>query len=165
MNKHRPLYGSIAVLCLAIAPSSGQADPGVAIDQVAWLAGCWAAQEGEPGTVEHWLSPAAGTMFGVSRTIRNGRVALFEFMTIRTTADGQLVFIAQPGGSPPTEFPVKSHAAGEVTFENASHDFPNRVTYRKTGPASMLGRIEGTIDGQARSMDFRFNRTPCPGAS
>jgi hypothetical protein len=140
------------------------ADAPAPIDDVAWLAGCWAAQDGEPGTVEHWLSPAAGTMFGVSRTIRGGRVALFEFMTIRTTAEGQLVFVAQPGGSPPTEFAAKSKSPAEITFENTSHDFPNRVIYRRTGPDSMLGRIEGTLDGQSRAVDFKFNRTPCPSA-
>jgi hypothetical protein len=85
-------------------------------------------------------------------------------MTIRTTADGQLVFVAQPGGSPPTEFPARSKSAAEITFENQSHDFPNRVIYRKTGPDSMLGRIEGILDGQARAIDFRFNRTPCAAA-
>jgi hypothetical protein len=142
--------------------ASAAAAAAAPIDDVAWLAGCWAAQDGEPGTVEHWLAPAAGTMFGVSRTVRGGRAALFEFMTIRTTAEGQLVFVAQPGGSPPTEFPAKSRNSTEVTFENTSHDFPNRVTYRKTGPESMLGRIEGTLDGAARAIDFRFKRAPCP---
>jgi len=87
-----------AALIFVITPfAPAGADAPAPIDDVAWLAGCWAAQDGEPGTVEHWLSPAAGTMFGVSRTIRGGRVALFEFMTIRTMAEGQLVFVAQPG--------------------------------------------------------------------
>ena len=160
----RRSIGSIAVATMLLtgpAPVSVAQAP-AAIDRVAWLAGCWAAQDAEPGSVEHWLAPAAGTMFGVSRTVRGGRLALFEFMTIRTASDGQLVFVAQPGGSPPTEFPAKSLGTTEVTFENSSHDFPNRVTYRLTGPGSMLGRIEGTLDGVARAIDFRFERTPCP---
>lgn len=156
----------MAALICAVTPfAAADADPAAPIEDVAWLAGCWAAQDGEPGTVEHWLAPAAGTMFGVSRTVRGGRVTLFEFMTIRTTADGQLVFVAQPGGSPPTEFPAKSRTPTEITFENASHDFPNRVTYRRTGAGSMLGRIEGVLDGVARAIDFKFNRAPCPASS
>ena len=92
---------AVATMLTAASPASFAQAP-AAIDQVAWLAGCWAAQDAEPGSVEHWLAPAAGTMFGVSRTVRGGRVALFEFMTIRTSDEGRLVFVAQPGGSPPT---------------------------------------------------------------
>lgn len=158
----RRLRSIAAATLLTFASPASFAQATAAIDQVAWLAGCWAAQDAEPGSVEHWLAPAAGTMFGLSRTVRDGRVALFEFMTIRTSSDSQLVFVAQPGGSPPTEFPAKSLSATAVTFENTSHDFPNRVTYRQTGPASMLGRIEGTLDGQSKAVDFRFSRVPCP---
>jgi hypothetical protein len=152
----------VAAMMLAVAAPASFAQAPAVIDQVAWLAGCWAAQDAEPGSVEHWLAPAAGTMFGVSRTVRGGRLAGFEFMSIRTSSDGRLVFVAQPGGSPPTEFPAVSLATTAVTFENADHDFPNRVSYRQTGPASMLGRIEGTLDGVAKTVDFKFDRVPCP---
>lgn len=135
--------------------------PASTIDQVAWLAGCWAADGAEAGSVEHWLAPAAGTMFGINRSVRGGRLSQFEFMAIRTAADGRLVFVALPGGRHATEFAARSVAAGEVVFENARHDFPNRVVYRRTGERTMLGRIEGMANGEARAVDFPFTRVAC----
>jgi len=157
----RRVLSALAVVAAAGAvPASAQ--PVAAIEQVAWLTGCWAADGAEPGTVEHWLAPAAGTMFGVNRSVRGGRLAQFEFMAIRTAHDGRLVFVALPGGRNATEFAARSVTSSEVVFENSRHDFPNRVIYRRTGERTMLGRIEGQANGEARAVDFPFTRVPCP---
>jgi hypothetical protein len=153
---HRAIAAGLA-FCSSLA-SSQLAAP---LDNVAWLTGCWAADGGEPGSVEHWLAPAGGSMFGVSRSVRAGRLSQFEFMTIRTLPDGRLVFVALPGGKNSTEFTSASLTAGEVVFENAKHDFPNRVIYRRIGEKTMLGRIEGVANGQPRAVDFPFTRTAC----
>jgi hypothetical protein len=42
-------------------------------------------------------------MPAVSRTLKDGRMAGFESLRI-VERDGGLVYIAQPGGRPPTEF-------------------------------------------------------------
>lgn len=157
MAELRILFG----LLLAM-PAIGLAQAPAAIDQLRWLAGCWTIDGADAGSVEYWLAPAGGTMFAISRTVKQGRVAQFEFMTIRTTAEGSLVFVAQPRGVPPTEFPAVSVGPAEAIFENARHDFPNRVTYRQTGPDSMLGRIEGITDGKPLTVDFNFTRADCP---
>jgi hypothetical protein len=149
-------------LGLAALASASIAQPVGAIDRLAWLTGCWAADGGEPGSVEHWLAPAAGSMLGVNRTVRAGRLSQFEFMAIRTAADGRLAFVAWPGGRNETEFPIKSLEVDEVVFESPRQAFPSRVIYRRTGDRSMLGRIEGVANGNARAVDFPFIRVSCP---
>ena len=47
----------------------------------------------------------------------------------------------------------------EVVFENPTHDFPQRIIYRKGADRSVTARIEGVIDGKARGVDFPFK--PC----
>lgn len=151
------------VASLAVTAASAVAQPAAPIEQVAWLTGCWAADgASEPGSVEQWMAPAAGTMFGMNRTVRAGRLAQFEFMFIRTTADGRLVFIALPGGRNETEFPLKNAGADEVIFESARPAFPQRVIYRRVGERAMLGRIEGVANGAAKAIDFPFSRAACP---
>lgn len=152
----------ILLAMLMAMPTISMAQAPAAIEQLRWLAGCWTIDGADEGSVEHWLEPAGGAMFAVSRTVKQGRVAQFEFMTIRTNAEGSLVFVAQPRGVPPTEFPAASVGPAEAIFENSRHDFPNRVIYRQTGPASMLGRIEGVMDGKPLTVDFNFTRTRCP---
>jgi hypothetical protein len=133
------------------------------VDQLAWLAGCWASERGEAGSGEQWMAPAGGTMLGVSRTVRGARTVEHEFMQIRTGADGKLVFIALPSGQRETSFPLASIGEREVVFENPQHDFPTRVSYRLQADDRLVARIEGQRDGKPRGIDFSFKRIACPG--
>lgn len=148
-----------ALLLAACASSQAQTDP---FAPVAWMAGCWSQSGREPGSVEQWMAPAGGLMLGMARTVRNGRVAEFEFMQLRAGTDGQLTFIAQPQGKPPTEFRLLHQGDAQAAFENPTHDFPQRVIYRLAAPDRLVARIEGMLDGKARGIDFAMQRTACP---
>lgn len=147
---------------LFAACASAQANPFAPVD---WLAGCWAQSGREAGSVEQWMAPAGGLMLGMARILKNGRVVEFEFMQIRADADGKLSFIAQPQGKPPTEFGLLRHKDGEgaeAVFENAAHDFPQRVIYRREAADRLVARIEGTMKGKERGIDFPMQRAACP---
>lgn len=131
------------------------------VTALAWLAGCWAPEKGDAGSLEHWLPPAGGTMLGVSRTVKNGKTVEFEFMQLRVNADGKLVFIALPSGQQETTFVASSIAKDTVTFENPQHDFPQKVIYRLESPNRLIGRIEGTRNGASRGIDFPMRRVSC----
>ncbi|MFT7775569.1 DUF6265 family protein [Roseateles sp.] len=150
----------IALLLSAgcIAPQA-QAD---ALAPVAWLAGCWSPEGREAGSVEQWMTPAGGLMLGMARTLKNGRVVEFEFMQIRSDADGRLSFVAQPQGRPPTTFPLLRHSETEAVFENPAHDFPQRVLYRREAADRLVARIEGNRNGKERGIDFPMQRSACP---
>lgn len=126
--------------------------------QLAWLAGCW---KGDPGTFEQWMPPSAGTMLGMSRTIKQGKTVAFEFMQVRQLSDGNLAFIAQPDGRPPVTFRLSRITPAEVTFENLEHDYPQRITYARPDETHMLARIEGSRAGNTRKVEFRFERVSC----
>jgi len=132
-----------------------------AIERLAWLSGCWRSEGGEPGSGEQWTSPAGGTLFGMSRTVRNGKTVAHEFMRIEETGSGSLVFVAAPSGQDGNTFELESIGGHEVTFADPAHDFPQRVIYRLLEPGRLLGRIEGVINGQFRAIDFPMAREPC----
>lgn len=138
-----------------------QAAPAPAIDQAAFLAGCWRQDRPNGVVEEQWLAPGGGMMLGMSRTVREGKARAYEFTRIQE-ADGRLTFFALPSGQPAAAFPLKSAAPGELVFENPAHDFPQRVIYKSQGQDGLLGRIEGEIGGKARSVDFPYKR--CSGA-
>jgi uncharacterized protein DUF6265 len=48
-----------------------------------------------------------------------------------------------------------------VTFENPSHDFPQRIIYRRRGADSLLARVEGMRGGQLRGSDYPYRRVAC----
>lgn len=130
-------------------------------EHLAWLSGCWKAPNSELGSGEIWTSPAGGSMLGVSRTIRRGKVVEFEFMRIQSLDDGTLAFIAQPSGAAPTTFRLKAFDSASVTFENLGHDFPQRVIYSRVADGSISARIEGLENGTLRGIDFPLLRTDC----
>lgn len=131
------------------------------VTSLAWLAGCWQADWGEAGSGEHWLPPAGGTMLGVSRTVKNGKTAEFEFMQLRVNSEGKLVYIALPSGQKETTFVATAVGERSVTFENPQHDFPQKVSYQLQSDDRLIARIEGTRNGVLRGFDFELKRVAC----
>jgi hypothetical protein len=129
-------------------------------DSLGWMAGCW--QQRGPSSVidELWMPPSGGMLLGASRTVRNGQVVDYEFASI-TASDGRLAYTARPVRQAVTTFTGTLDANGGVTFENASHDFPQRIRYRPVGTDSLHARIEGTMQGTQRGIDYRFARVAC----
>jgi hypothetical protein len=128
---------------------------------LSWLAGCWAAEGGEPGSGEHWMAPAGGTLLGVGRTVKRGATVEYEFLQIRTNAEGKLVYVALPSGQRGATFTATAVSDAAVTFENPEHDFPQRVSYRRIDRDRIAARIEGRRGGELRGSDFPMKRTTC----
>lgn len=144
----------VGVLALFLfAGPAGAVEPA----QLAWLEGCWRTSGANGTTEEHWMAPAAGTLIGMGRTVAGGKTVQVEFMQIRAV-DGILSFIALPSGQAETVFPLKSLTEGEAVFENPTHDFPQRVIYRRTPDGALTGRIEGLSNGRPRSAEWSFAR-------
>ncbi len=148
---------TLACAMLALA-TSASANP---FDKLGWMQGCWKAAGADDGTVEQWTSAAGGAMLGMSRTVKGGKMVEFEFMQIREVAPGQLAFMAQPSGKSPTTFPLARQDGGAFVFENAGHDFPQRVIYRQDGDKGLMARIEGMSKGKIKGIDFPMQRVSC----
>jgi Domain of unknown function (DUF6265) len=144
------LLGALTVLAGAQAPRTP-------IDRLDWLSGCWARSRPDGVVEEHWMKPAGGTMLGMGRTVRGGRTVDFEFLQIREV-DGRLAYVAKPSGQPENTFAQKSVSDVEVVFEDLAHDFPQRIIYRRNADGSLTARIEGTTNGQVRSVEFPYTR-------
>lgn len=122
------------------------------------LAGCWERIVANGRTVEQWLPEEGGMLLGMSRTVRDGKVREYEFLRIDRDSAGKLRYVAQPSGQAEATFPLKSLSEDTVVFENPQHDFPQRILYRLVDKDTLVGRIEGSIDGKARSADFPYKR-------
>jgi len=152
-----PFIAVIIVLVAGTGTSARAAD----ISQLAWLGGCWKSDTAEPGSGEHWLPLAGGTLLGVSRTVKQGKTVEFEFMQIRAAESGQLAFIAMPSGQKTVVFPLLRLGETEVVFENPQHDFPQRVIYQLEGETKLRARIKGMRKGALRVIEFPMNRVSC----
>ena len=99
-------------------------------------------------------------MLGAGRTV-NGD-SLVEFEQVRVLErDGRLIYAAAPSGQTPAEFTSIAVSDSSVTFENPTHDFPQRIRYRRIGGDSLVARVEGTRGGQMKGVDFAYRRAAC----
>jgi len=155
-----------AVALMLASPLVSAADATGRADQLGWLSGCWQFErQTERGTRlvdEQWMAPAGGALLGSSRSVSAGAVVDFEHMLIREDAGG-LVFTAKPARQPEASFRAIEIGDGVLVFENRDHDFPQRVIYRRGADGRLDARIEGTIKGQPRAVDFPYRRIACPG--
>jgi len=128
-----------------------------ALADLAWMTGAWASDTGEIQSEEHWTQAAAGTMFGVNRTMRQGKTVFFEFLRIEVR-DAGVFYLASPAGRhPPTEFRMVAANENKVVFENPDHDFPTRITYWLDGD-TLHATAEGEVRGVMRSEVFQWQR-------
>ncbi len=125
-----------------------------------WLAGCWMGTHEGREYSEMWMKPSGGSMFGLSRTVADGQTVAYEYMQIQRREDG-LFFIAMPSRQQEAEFKAVKRGKTEVVFENADHDFPQRIIYRLTEEGALAASIEGVSSGQWKKIDFPMRRVSC----
>jgi len=130
-------------------------------EMLGWIAGNWSGKMGQATMEENWLPPAGGSMLGVSRVVAGPRMVAFEFLRI-VQKDGEVFYVAQPGGRPATEFKLTSVTATKAVFENPAHDHPKIITYEKDAAGNLLATIEGDERGQHKKQEFRFTRQHFP---
>ncbi len=130
------------------------------MDSLVWLAGCWQLEKDGVRIDEQWMAPAGGLMLGIVRTVRNGAVVAHEHLLLRAE-DGGIVLTASPFGQATTSFRLVAQAPGEVAFANPAHDFPQRISYRKTADGKLVARVEGLVDGKLEGLDFPYRPVPC----
>lgn len=151
---------STALLTLSTINLEAQtpaATPAQTISELSWLAGDWqTAAGGRSQTDEHWTHPAGGSMLGMSRTVAGGRTHEFEYLRIEQRENG-IYYVAHPKARcPATDFKMTRLTATEAVFENPAHDFPKRITYRKTAE----GSIVASVDAGPGSKSFTFTYLP-----
>ncbi|AQR75263.1 DUF6265 family protein [Sphingomonas sp. LM7] len=123
-----------------------------------WLAGHWCT-EPKNGTVicDSWAPMDKGVMHGKNISRTGGTVRTNETMTITVDELG-MVFHAEPANQAPGDFRMATFdpAARSVTFEERSHDYPQRVRYRREGE-KLLAEIS-MLDG-SKAVRWTFHRT------
>lgn len=143
-----------AAISLILTSSMGFAcDEGTEFPE--WMTGAWARTEGESWADEFWTNARAGIMIGASRSGNGEKLQFWEHMRIVREADGKLAFWAITGDQKPIRFAATQKTAQEIVFENAAHDYPQRIHYWYEG--KMLKARISLIDG-SKARDFEFRR-------
>jgi hypothetical protein len=147
----------IASIAAAFTMACCVMGPQPSVEDLDWLAGDRVQVTSTAESREVWIGPGAGVLLGMGMTRQlNGGAGDWEQMRIASLPDGRLAFIAMPPGQAETVFPLKSYESRRATFENPTHDFPQRVIYWDKGNGVVGARIEGEVNGRNRSREWTF---------
>ena len=122
-------------------------------DDLSWIEGHWRSESEGRVSEEIWTNGEGGLYLGVNRTTRDGQVRGFEFLRIINT-DERTAYCAQLGGSEAVCFERTDSGEHAVTFENAEHDFPQRITYERDGDT-----LTATISDMSGEQSMNFGWT------
>ena len=177
MSKSRVIIKSVIVLLLLAigaflwlrpsetpdeAAATAVAEAGSSpVDALAWLAGCWKHEEPDFRRDEQWMRPSGGTLIGMSRSVAEDRTVEHEYLRIEVRGD-RLAYVATPSGQAEATFLLAEITDRMVAFEAPGHDFPQRITYERMSPRSILAWIEGDVDGVSRVVEFPMTAARCP---
>ncbi|WP_404336784.1 DUF6265 family protein [Sphingomonas sp. MMS12-HWE2-04] len=96
-----------------------------------WLVGTWCtAPDNGAYMCESWAPMDGGVMRGEARRVKDGGVTIGETMRIRSGKSGMFLH-AEPKGQSPADFRAVriDPKLQAVTFENRTHDYPQRIRY------------------------------------
>ncbi|WP_157417886.1 DUF6265 family protein [Aequorivita capsosiphonis] len=130
------------------------------IGQLEWLLGTWTNESGEEFSQETWSKENDSTFTAFSFTQVDGETVFAETMALEQKGERLLLTVATANekGASPVAFRLIPSEEKQFTFENKSHDFPERITYTNPAKDSLHAWIEGTVNDQDKKVDFSFSR-------
>jgi hypothetical protein len=133
------------------------------LSDLGFMAGCWRGLMPSGTTIEEfYTTPSSNLIVGTTRYIRNGRTVEFEFTRIDQTDSG-VVITPHPKGVRSVSFAPKTIDRSRAVWENASHDFPQRILYTRVADDTLVARIEGRTRSGDRGIEWRMARAVCEG--
>jgi uncharacterized protein DUF6265 len=146
------------------APEGGPLAP------LAWLEGCWHGTAGPREFDEHWLPPHGNVMVGASQTIAQGKTQTYEYLRLEARADG-VYYVVMPSKEKEVALRLAEQKADRsegrtdelFVFVDAdpTHDFPQKITYRRASLGWLYATLDGKVGGQARQLIYPLRRVGC----
>lgn len=159
------------------APAPGASTPvapppaSPALEQLAWLRGCWGGNVNRRDFMEQWLPPRADMMVGVSHTtVQNrknpdeARTEDYTYLRLEARTDG-VYYVAIPSGKKELPFKltkVEDDKGDRVfSFTGASEGFPQRIVYRRTAAGMLFAEVDGKVDGKDKQVIYPMYHIDC----
>ena len=130
------------------------------IEQLQWLIGNWTNNLELEKSYENWIQVNDSTLSCHSFTLLGTDTIFAEKVTLKQIGtEAHFTVVAyQQNDDQPVTFKLVSPKDGVFTFENPKHDFPRSISYSNPVKDSIHAWIAGTVNGEARKVDFLFKR-------
>jgi Domain of unknown function (DUF6265) len=145
----------IAVLALILFYNSAYTQKAEALN---WLTGTWTITTKQGKIVEQWKILNDSTLAGNSFFIKASNDSILQEKLELSLRKGQWSYISTVQGqnnNQPITFPLIFTKGTEFISENPTHDFPQRIAYRRIND-QLFASIEGKKNGRYGKQNFDF---------
>ncbi|MBL7748476.1 MAG: hypothetical protein JNM19_13650 [Chitinophagaceae bacterium] len=128
-------------------------------EQMKWMAGTWKINAGSGVIVEQWQIINDSTLSGKSMFVKNGTDTIPQETIELAYRSGSWYYIPtvnSQNNALPVQFKVFFLKGTEFISENPSHDFPQRIAYRRI-KNQLFASIEGRKNGKYGKQNFDFS--------
>ena len=148
------------IACIDKKTTASEGTP-LRIADANWLMGTWSNSVKDRRDFEAWKKYDDSTYIGRSYSIVGVDTVSSETIQLEER-NGEVLYIPTVQGqndNQPVSFRLTLSEPGKIVFENADHDFPQKITYQLVSSDSIVAEISGLIDGKHRAQVFPMKRT------
>ena len=128
-------------------------------EEVKWLIGTWKINTPNGTVVEKWQFKNDSTLEGKSCFVRNNTDTIPQEKIEMAFRNGDWYYIptvSNQNNNQPVSFKVIFTRGTEFISENPTHDFPQRIAYRRI-KNQLFASIEGKRNGKYGKQNFDFS--------
>lgn len=130
-----------------------------AVKDFEWLEGNWEGEDSGLSFYENWKFDNENSMTGLGGAFQGWDTVFKEVLKIQNI-EGRIFYIATiPGNPGPVHFKLVSHENNKVIFENSSHDFPEKITYKYQLNGMLHVLLEGIKKGEKMKEELYYIKT------
>ncbi|MFI5451531.1 DUF6265 family protein [Pedobacter sp. UC225_61] len=130
------------------------------LKQFYFMLGNWEMKTAKGKITESWTQNKESLSGKSYRHALNGDSSLMETLLIKKI-DSDFYYCSNVSGQNNGEtvsFKLISNENNILVFENATHDFPQRIVYQNMSKNELLAWIEGERNGKKSKSEFRYHR-------
>ena len=117
--------------------------------------GKWKLNVNNSEVYEEWIMESETELTGKSYSINNGVQDIGEVLFLKKFAE-IWAYVAIPEGQNITLFKLIKYSSNKFVFENAEHDFPQRIIYEFSDDEKLSVAIEGIVNGKMKRKEFNY---------
>ena len=120
-----------------------------------WLEGTWTRTNVEPGrsAYEKWQKISTSEWSGLGVNMKGDDTTFIEKLKLVIKAYNIYYVADIVENKEPVYFKLTSITDDGFVCENAQHDFPKKISYKKDGE-----KVRATISGDGKSIDYLFEK-------
>lgn len=147
-------------LLIACGSNNAASTQQYSLTDAKWLIGAWQNSSPDGVLTENWKQLNDSLFAGESFFVVANDTLFSE--TIQLVQQGKELFyvptVENQNGGLPIKFKLTSANGNQLVFENAAHDFPQKITYTLVNKDSLIAEISGLSKGEQKAERFAMGR-------